>query len=106
MTIQEREDMWEDRIAQCKTSGQTKKAWCTTNNINVTGFYRWGSRIAKKQSVVTGEPARRFVLAKESETNDNTSTINISIGNAVVSVGKNCDIETLRNTLTILSEIC
>jgi len=106
MTIQERESMWENRIASYKSSGQTKKAWCNENNIDVKGFYRWGCRLARKQSDDTDEPSRRFVLAKEGAVVNNTSSVMIHIGKATVSISKGYDTETLKNVLGILNVLC
>ena len=110
MTTQEREKLWTERLTAYKTSGQTKKAWCRNNNIDVKSFYRWGSRLGNKE-VENRQGEYRFILAKEricdeSAGSGNIKHIGITLGKATINVNKGFDAETLRNVLQIASSIC
>jgi hypothetical protein len=109
MTVQERENVWAERIASFKTSGQTKKAWCRNNNVDVKSFYRWTSRLNNKLD--NDQIGNRFLLAKEISNDDavrngNVKNIGITIGNITINVGKGFDTDTLKNVLQIVGGIC
>ena len=33
--------IWQERIKECRSSGQSVKAWCQENQISVKTYYRW-----------------------------------------------------------------
>lgn len=37
--------LWSERIAACRSSGQTVSSWCTENNVSTASYYKWQKRI-------------------------------------------------------------
>ena len=37
---------WSERIAECRSSGQTVKAWCAQHGIAIKTYYYWEKRFA------------------------------------------------------------
>jgi hypothetical protein len=106
MRNDEREAIWAERLASYKASGQTKKAWCENNNIDIKSFYRWGRRLAERGYIESSGAGYRFVLAKEKVEHSNAGKIKINIGKAIISVDNGYDADVLKNVLRIMVEIC
>ena len=104
MTVQERERQWAERYTAYEASGQTKRAWCESNNIKVKSFYRWGRKLRDRKN------SSRFVLAKEITENEighkKPNNIEITVGRATINVSNGFDTGTLKNVLQIVSGIC
>ena len=41
---------WSTKIAECRSSGMTVKAWCTEQGISAQTYYRWEKRFVEKAS--------------------------------------------------------
>ena len=39
---------WQERIIECRSSGEPVKTWCREQGINVTTYYRWEREIFGK----------------------------------------------------------
>ena len=39
---------WSVRIAECRSSGMSVKAWCSEQGISVQTYYRWEKRFVEK----------------------------------------------------------
>ncbi|MEG2624621.1 MAG: hypothetical protein RSC06_17190, partial [Clostridia bacterium] len=38
-------EIWKSRVASCRSSGQSVKAWCAENAICVQTYYRWERKV-------------------------------------------------------------
>jgi len=105
MTIAEREDYWAEKLSKYKLSGQTKKAWCAENKIDVKNFYRWGKRLASRGY---DEPHERhhFILANGKPEAVKAGEIEIRIGKATINISRGFDSDTLTHVLRVMSNIC
>ena len=41
---------WKERIAICRSSGQTVAEWCSNNGINSKSYYRWERKLLREAS--------------------------------------------------------
>lgn len=39
---------WKERIAACRSSGQTVAEWCSTNGISSKTYYRWERKLLRE----------------------------------------------------------
>ena len=39
---------WKERIAACRSSGQTVAEWCATNEVNRKTYYHWERKILRE----------------------------------------------------------
>lgn len=39
---------WKERVAACRSSGQTVAEWCTANGINSKSYYRWERKLLRE----------------------------------------------------------
>ena len=48
---------WSVRIAECRSSGMSVKAWCSEQGISVQTYYRWEKRFVEKVTQQISLPA-------------------------------------------------
>ena len=56
---------WKGRVAECRSSGQSVRAWCREQGVSITTYYHWekevlsevGNQIAVRESAIE----KRFV---------------------------------------------
>ena len=48
---------WSLRIAECRSSGMSVKAWCSEQGISVQTYYRWEKRFVEKATQQLSLPA-------------------------------------------------
>ena len=48
---------WSVRIAECRSSGMSVKAWCSEQGISVQTYYRWEKRFVEKATQQLSLPA-------------------------------------------------
>lgn len=41
---------WSGRIAECRSSGKTVKAWCEAEGVSIKTYYYWEKRIVAEAS--------------------------------------------------------
>ena len=37
--------IWQERVRECRTSGMSVKAWCKTQGLDFTTYYRWEKKV-------------------------------------------------------------
>ena len=48
---------WSVRIAECRSSGMSVRAWCAEQGISVQTYYRWEKRFVEKATQQLSFPA-------------------------------------------------
>ena len=48
---------WSGRIAECRSSGKTVKAWCEAEGVSIKTYYYWEKRIVAEASQQANLPA-------------------------------------------------
>ena len=46
--------MWVERIAECRGSGKSVRAWCRENGISEKTYYYWQRRLYQQMASTTG----------------------------------------------------
>lgn len=93
---QEKVAVWSERIAACRNSGISVRAWCEGNGISTASYYKW----QKKLFCLAAQTAPQFAevcvvpAAKISAT--------VHLGNVSVDVHSGADAETTAMVLQIL----
>ena len=49
---------WSGRIAECRSSGKTVKAWCEAEGVSIKTYYYWEKRIVAEASQHANFPGR------------------------------------------------
>lgn len=60
---------WSARIAECRSSGMSVRAWCNEQGISAQTYYRWEKRFAEKAPPAVQPPGShsgRFADADQS----------------------------------------
>ena len=47
---------WSGRIAECRSSGKTVKAWCEAEGVSIKTYYYWEKRIVAEASQLSNLP--------------------------------------------------
>ena len=71
---------WSVRIAECRSSGMSVRAWCSKQGISVQTYYRWEKRFVEKatQQLSLPAPAQAGMLMRinpETMPGDETGTV-------------------------------
>lgn len=51
---------WKERVAQCRSSGQTVTRWCQEHGIAKKTYYRWEREVVGRAVQQAGEAQSRF----------------------------------------------
>lgn len=114
-------------INECRTSGLSDVEWCSQHDIAVSTFYNWITRCRKKAAdqvpapgygrVKVEQPAPDIVpvqiipeeihdcRARSDRYLDNSHTIEISMGTAIIRISNDADPALLSRTIRILGEL-
>lgn len=90
--------LWSERIAACRNSGDTVKAWCQANVVSVASYYKWQKRLFELTSAQQADFAEITPVA--ASTCDVAVTVRIDGADANIHSG--ADSETVRTVLQIL----
>lgn len=104
-------EIWMQRISVYRNSGDSVKAWCKKNNINVNTLKYWICKINKDKIAVkpkTLEEHSNWVKVNtcEGKSKVNEASLIVTIGKIHIQVNSGFDPELLKNIVKALSEIC
>lgn len=93
---QEKVAVWSERIAACRSSGISVRAWCEGNGISTASYYKWQKKLFRLAAQTAPQFAEVCVTpaAKISAT--------VHLGNVSVDVHSGADAETTAMLLQIL----
>lgn len=93
---QEKVAVWSERIAACRSSGISVKAWCEGNGISTASYYKW----QKKLFCLAAQTAPQFAEVCVAPAAKISATVHL--GNVSVDVHSGADAETTAMVLQIL----
>lgn len=115
MTKEERRKMWDSRIAEYRSSGQSVKEWCTANNIKPERMWYWLRR-DKTRSVKHKTPSTQSTnqatqwlaveVSQQSPKGQHASLVLIRIGEACIEVRPGFDPSLLSQIVRLLTTLC
>ena len=92
--------LWAGRIAACRSSGQTVKAWCKENGICEQTYYRWQKRLFEMT-----RPQQETAFAEITPVQPARSgrtAVTVRLAGAEVEVCSGADAATVETVLRIL----
>ena len=91
---------WAGRVADCRSSGLTVKAWCKENGICEQTYYKWQKRLyemtLERQEVQFAEVTPVRPVGSE------TAAITVRIGSAEAEISNGADAATIEAVLRVL----
>ena len=93
---QEKVAVWSERIAACRSSGISVRAWCEGNGISTASYYKW----QKKLFCLAAQTAPQFAEVCVASAAKISATVHL--GNVSVDVHSGADAETTAMLLQIL----
>lgn len=103
---------WSVRIAECRNSGMSVRAWCNEQGISVQTYYRWEKRFVEKASRQLSHPAstRAGLLMRinpetmpSDEMNTVGSCITIRHGESVITLPAGSSVEAVADLVKALN---
>ena len=91
---------WSQRVAECRSSGQSVTRWCAEHEINPKTYFNWQKKVfaamieqQRLQLEAPQEPERRFAeLPGPAVGNDLVATVRIGEASLEVYSGANADV--------------
>ena len=112
---QVRVNQWRQVISECRKSGKSIRDWCKENSIKSSQYYYW-LRVIRNESLAlvneeiqTPQPTFATVKLTEEDTtvNNNNDACAIVKGQGFsVEIKNGANIQTLEQTLRILTSLC
>ena len=93
---QEKIAVWSERIASCRSSGISVKAWCEENGISTASYYKW----QKKLFHLAAQSSPQFAEVCVAATAKISATVHL--GNISVDIHSGADAETTAMLFQIL----
>lgn len=91
---------WSQRVAECRSSGQSVTRWCAEHDIKPKTYFNWQKKVfaamieqQRQQLEAPQEPERRFAaLPVPVEQNDLVATVRIGEASLDIYSGANADV--------------
>jgi hypothetical protein len=99
----EQRTLWEKRLAEHETSGQSITAWCKENSIKDNQFYYWRKKLRGNQEE-NSQPIRWLPLGI-GKTKLPPDRITIHVGQVAIEISKPFDPQLLRQVVKVLLTI-
>lgn len=93
---QEKITVWSERIAACRSSGISVRAWCEGNGISTASYYKW----QKKLFCLAAQSAPQF--AEVCVAPPARISVTVHLGDISVDIHSGADAETTAMLLRIL----
>lgn len=102
MSLDERKQMWQDRINAYRSSGETSvKAWCKQNQVGHQSMYSWMKRLDTEATPVAS-PLTRWVAIDSFNSIEETSTLTVKVGNVSIEIKEGFNPSLFNEVLQIL----
>ena len=96
LNSQQKISVWSERIAACRSSGVSVRAWCEENGISTASYYKW----QKKLFHLAAQSSPQFAEVCIAPTAKISATVHL--GNISVDIHSGADAETTAMLLRIL----
>lgn len=98
----QRVQLWAERIAECRSSGMSVRAWCKEHEISEKTYYYWQRRLYQ-QMVSTAEAVNFAEISCSVQTRqDSGVAARISLSGAIVEVYPEADTQMIQTILQTL----
>ena len=96
LNSQEKISVWSERIAACRSSGISVRAWCEENGISTASYYKWQKKLFR----LAAQSSPQFAEVCVAPTAKISATVHL--GNISVDIYSGADAETTAMLLRIL----
>ena len=98
----QRVELWAERIAECRGSGKSVRAWCRENEISEKTYYYWQRRLYH-QMVSTAERVEFAEIPHGVQTDQGTgAAAKVCLSGATIEVYPGADTQTIQVILETL----
>ena len=98
----QRVQLWSERIAECRSSGKSVRAWCRENEISEKTYYYWQRRLYQ-QMVSAAERVDFAEIPREAQTSRSTGVAaKVCLPGATIEVYPGADTQTIQVILETL----
>ena len=98
----QRVELWAERIAECRGSGMSVRAWCRENEISEKAYYYWQRRLYQ-QTVSTTEAVSFAEIPRGIQTGQYSgAAAKISVSGATIEVYPGADAQIIQAILQTL----
>jgi len=102
MSVDERKQMWQDRIDAYRSSGvPSVKAWCKQNQVGVQSMYSWMKRLETEPTHVA-YPLTQWVAIDSSNSIEETATLTVKVGDVSIEIKEGFSHSLLNEVLQVL----
>lgn len=105
MAQRKSESIWKQTIADCKASGLSARQWCEKNNINLSTYKYWLTRVNKQKNSAT-DICWAEMKIPETVRHSGSTSITIRYDNFVLDIHQNTDLQLLAVVLKTLRSSC
>lgn len=106
MAQRKSETIWKQTIADCKASGLTAMQWCEKNNIKLSTYKYWLTRLNKQKSSATDICWAEMKIPEETIQHPASPSITIRYEKFVIDVSERTDYRLLAEVLKTLHSVC
>ncbi|OPZ88192.1 MAG: hypothetical protein BWY74_03221 [Firmicutes bacterium ADurb.Bin419] len=106
MAQRKSETIWKQTIADCKASGLSARQWCEKNNIKISTYKYWITRLNKQKNSATDICWAEMKIPKEMIGHTASPSITIKYDNFVLDIHENTDLQLLAAVLKTLRSTC
>ena len=98
----QRVELWVERIAECRSSGKSVRAWCREHDISEKTYYYWQRRLYQ-QMITTAETVSFAEIPSRKQTDlCSGATAKISLSGATVEIYPEADSQMIQTILQML----
>lgn len=103
MTLEERKQLWQQRIDAYKASGEPNvKTWCRHNQIGHQSMYQWMKRLNSETSIADQTATQWMALSPSNLHSDSKASLRIHIGNVSIEIQEDFNRALFQEVLEIL----
>lgn len=108
-------NQWTEIIRECRSSGQTVKAWCADHDINPKTYYYWLRRVREaacqalqplgENSLIVPMNIPKSAAGTDPATTESSSNITLRFGSVTLELRNNASATLIENTLRALQNV-
>lgn len=106
MAQRKSETIWKQTISDCKASGLSARQWCEKNNINLSTYKYWLTRLNKQKYSATDICWAEMKIPEEVLSHPSSTFITIRYDNFVLDIHEKTDLQLIATVLKTLRSIC
>lgn len=105
MSNRKPQEYWEQIVQECTSSGLSARKWCAENNIKVTAYQYWHTKI-RKQKEQQSDPVWAKISLVQDKDSIKSSRITILYRDFSLEVEKDSDMDLLTKILKAMCAVC